>query len=336
MVHFRMTHVTMDDARVDGDVITVSSLGAGNVTELPVIEGDVVAQGQLLARIDAREILLRKEMLLARLRTLEAQMLVVKAQGGQVDGETLGKYQAEANRLVAAEASVSSARVQQQHAQAEYARARQLTEQKWLSPQALERAAADLHRFEEAHRKAVAELASARGDLASASGSRKQLDVIQRQLLVLGRQADEVRAEVQLLDKGIADRTISSPADGVVVMTFVRAGEHVSEGQRILMFHDPRKIWVEANVKETDVARLRQRLPARVSVDAYPGEVFEGRILRVGAAATAKFALLPNPNPSGNFTRVTQRMPVRIEIADASRRLRPGMLVEVDVDTRER
>ena len=77
-----------------------------------------------------------------------------------------------------------------------------------------------------------------------------------------------------------------------------------------------------------------QATSAQVRVDAFPGEVFKGEIERIGDAATSKFALLPNPNPSGNFTRVTQRLPLRIRLADKASRLKPGMLVEVDVDTR--
>jgi membrane fusion protein (multidrug efflux system) len=72
--------------------------------------------------------------------------------------------------------------------------------------------------------------------------------------------------------------------------------------------------------------------PARIKIDAYPGEVFEARVSYVGGAATSQFALLPNPNPSGNFTKVTQRIPVRLEIVQQQGRLRPGMMVEATID----
>jgi membrane fusion protein (multidrug efflux system) len=147
-------------------------------------------------------------------------------------------------------------------------------------------------------------------------------------------QIEELSAEVRRRDIDIADRTIVSPADGRVVMTFVRQGEHVSPGQRILMFHDPKEIWVEANVKETDVRLLKPGMKAEVSVDAYPGKVFAGEIFRVGQTATSKFALLPDPNPSGNFTKITQRLPVRITLTDKDPALRPGMMVEVSIAVR--
>jgi len=158
--------------------------------------------------------------------------------------------------------------------------------------------------------------------------------VMRHQLDVLAHQAEEIRAEIRRRDVDIADRTIVSPADGRVVMTFVRQGEHVSPGQRILMFHDPKEIWVEANVKETEVRLLHPGMKAEIRVDAYPGKVFEGEVYRVGRTATSKFALLPDPNPSGNFTKITQRLPVRIRLAEKDSALRPGMMVEVSIAVR--
>jgi membrane fusion protein (multidrug efflux system) len=119
-------------------------------------------------------------------------------------------------------------------------------------------------------------------------------------------------------------------------MTFVSQDEHVAVGQRILMFHNPTSIWVEANVKETEVGLLEPGMKAQIRVDAYPDQSFSGEVFRIGRAATSKFALLPDPNPSGNFTKITQRLPVRIRLDEADVKLRPGMMVEVDIAIRDR
>lgn len=333
-LYHRYLHVHTDDARIDGEVVTVSSRVSGWLTVLNVIEGDEVKKGQVLAQVDTRDSVLQREVLLAKLKSIESQMAVVRAQSGQVDEETLGKVQSDTNRLVAAEADVANLEVQLNQARFDYRRARELTEQKWLSQQAMERAQSALRQIEEQHRKAVAEVAAARGTLSSASGSRKQLQVLEGQLLVLNRQADEIRAEVRRREIDIADRTIVSPADGRVVMTFVRGGEHVAVGQRILMFHDPSRIWVEANIKETDIGMIEPGMTASIRVDAYRGQLFSGKVYRIGQAATSKFALLPDPNPSGNFTKITQRLPVRILLDSADPKLRPGMMVEVDIAVR--
>jgi membrane fusion protein (multidrug efflux system) len=330
----RWTHVYIDDARIDGEVITVSSRVSGWVTELPVIEGDGVKRGQLLAQIDDRDSQLKREVLVAKLKALENQAAVIQAQSGQVDQETLGRYQSETNRLAAAEAQVASLAVQLKQAEHDYRRARDLAEAKWLSPQAMERARSAYQQVREDHRKAQAEVAAARGTLSAAGGSRRQLRVMERQLVVIERQVDEIRAEIKRQDIDIADRRIVSPDDGKVVMTFVRRGEHVQPGQRILMFHNPDDIWVEANIRETDVGRIQVGMKADIRVDAYPNKVFEGKVFRIGQAATSQFALLPDPNPSGNFTKITQRLPVRILLGEKNPDLRPGMMVEVYIALR--
>jgi membrane fusion protein (multidrug efflux system) len=330
-VYHRYTHVYTDDARVDGEVVTISSRVSGWLTELNVIEGDAVTKGQVLAQVDSRDSRLQRDVLLSKLNSIESQAAVIRAQSGQVDEETLGRVQSDTNRLVAAQAQVAALEAQVKQAHDDFERARELTAQKWLSQQAMERARTTYQQAQENHRKAVAEVAAARGTLSAAGGSRKQLQVLESQLLVLSRQADEIRAEVRRQETDISDRTILSPADGRVVMTFVRKGEHVSAGQRILMFHDPAHIWVEANIKETDVGHLQPGMKVDVRVDAYRGQIFTGEVFRIGQAATSKFALLPDPNPSGNFTKITQRLPVRIRLDQVDARLRPGMMVEVDI-----
>jgi membrane fusion protein (multidrug efflux system) len=329
----RWTHVYIDDARIDGEVVTLSSRVSGWITELPVIEGDVVRKGNLLFKIDDRDSRLQREVLAARLAAAENQMAVVRSRTGQVDQETRGKFQSETHRLKASQAEAAALDFQLKQAREDYQRARELAASKWLSPQAMERARTSYQQAQENHRKALAEIAAVRGTLAAAGGSRRELQVMERQLAVLARQADEIRAEMRRSDVDIADRTVVSPGDGRVVMTFVHKGEYVSTGQRILMFHDPNDIWVQANVKETDVARLKPGMKAEIKVDAYPGRVFEGEVLRIGRAATSKFALLPDPNPSGNFTKITQRLPVRIKLLRTDPVLRPGMMVEVHIAT---
>jgi membrane fusion protein (multidrug efflux system) len=332
--YFRWTHVYIDDARIDGEIVTFSSRVSGWITELPVIQGEVVKKGDLLFKVDDRDSQLQREVLVARLEGIENQIAVVRTRTGQVDQETQGKYQSETNRLKAAEAEAGALELQLKQAREDYERARELAAAKWLSPQAMERTRTAYQQAQENHRKALAEIAAVRGTLSAAGGSRRELQVMARQVEVLARQADEIRAEIRRRDVDIADRVMVSPGDGRVVMTFVNKGENVSVGQRILMYHDPDNIWVQANVKETDVARLKPGMKAEIKVDAYPDRVFEGEIFRIGRAATSKFALLPDPNPSGNFTKITQRLPLRIKLTKKDPALRPGMMVEVQIATR--
>jgi membrane fusion protein (multidrug efflux system) len=135
-----------------------------------------------------------------------------------------------------------------------------------------------------------------------------------------------LRAELNL-----EHRFLRSPVDAVIDRTFANDGEYVLPGQRLVMLHDRRDVRVECNVVETYIRFLEVGMPATVTVDAFPDEIFEGHITRVGDVATSQFALLPNPNPSGNFTKIAQRLPVRIAIEQRGNMLRPGMMVEVKI-----
>ena len=169
----------------------------------------------------------------------------------------------------------------------------------------------------------------------SSEAARREIDLIARQRETLEFRKAEVRARIERQRIDLADRVVVSPLDGVVSRVFVEVGEYVQPGQRIALVHDPRNIYVEANIRETDIRRLFLDQAVRVEVDAYPDLSFEGRIEMIGAAATSEFALLPNPNPSGNFTKVTQRLPVRISIDQLDGLLRPGMMVEVFIRIEE-
>jgi membrane fusion protein (multidrug efflux system) len=275
--YFRWTHVYVDDARIDGEIITLSSRVSGWVTELPVIEGEVVKKGDLLFRIDDRDSRLQREVLVARLEAVEGEMAAVRARGGQVNIETQGRFDSESHRLKASEAEAAALAAQMKQARDDYERARELAAAKWLSPQAMERAHTAYQQAQENHRRALAAIAAARGSVAAAQGSRREVQVMQHQYSALAHQADEIRAEIRRRDIDIADRVISSPGDGRVVRTFVRRGEHVSAGQRILMFHDPQAIWVEANVKETDIAHGGQHPGGRLPRPQLQGRNFPHR-----------------------------------------------------------
>jgi multidrug resistance efflux pump len=166
------------------------------------------------------------------------------------------------------------------------------------------------------------------------SAAEERQKAIDSELEGLAHQTDVLTAQLQQQQLGIEDHTIKSPVPAVIDRTFVRPGEYVAAGQRILMLHDPNAIWVEANIKETQIGEVKLGQPVHVAVDAYPGVAFNGKVTRIGTATTARFALLPTPNPSGNFTKITQRVPVKIDVIDPAKPLSPGMMVEIEIDVR--
>ncbi|MCJ7493636.1 MAG: efflux RND transporter periplasmic adaptor subunit [Deltaproteobacteria bacterium] len=127
------------------------------------------------------------------------------------------------------------------------------------------------------------------------------------------------------------ETTIYSPIRGVISKRLADQGQMVQPGQPILMVNDPEDKWVVANVEETHVRRVRQAAEVKVEVDAFPNRTFEGRVEFIGAAALSEFALLPADNPSGNFIKITHRLPVRISVKDPQNLLKPGMMVVVEI-----
>lgn len=248
-VRQRFTHVHETDARVVGDLVTVSSRVAGRLIEFAVEPGDRVIRAQVVARLDARVESLLLDQLEARL-----------------DAARAGRERLAAERTLIDE--------------------------------------------------------------------RARLDVLDREIDALGHREAELRSRIEQQRLDLADRTIRSPIDGVVDRVFARAGEYVRPGQRLAIVHDPKRVWIEANVKETQIRKLAAGQPVEVRVDAYPGKVLRGRVRSIGSATTGSFALLPSPNPSGNFTKITQRIPVRIDVERSGERLAPGMMVEVRIDVR--
>lgn len=357
-VRSRFTHVYEYDARIAGSLITVSSRVAGWVTEMNISEGDDISKGQVIVRIDARESELLTEQLVARVKGVDAERQRLIAEKGLVDKQTKSRYRVQQSVLGTAQAEVSSLKPQLTLARSELARTKSLFQKKIISRKQLDEATAREQQLDGEYRTAVAEVQAARAKLLEAEAERAQLNVLDGEIAKLKYEEGWLRAQLQQQKLDLADRNIRGPVNGVVDKTFVEVGEYVTPGQRLALVHNPDTIWIEANVKETEVRKLRIGQKVDVAVDAYPGEGsidkvlsavgieshdngdteqdFVGHVIAIGNSTTAEFALLPSPNPSGNFTKITQRLPVRIAIDQKERKLRPGMMVEINIDIRDK
>ena len=330
-IYDRFSHVYVDDARITADVISVSSRVSGWVTRISVSEGDAIKAGDVLVAIDDRDARLRLAELDARLLSLDAERARLGAEKQMVDRQTSSQYKMRSSQLQAVKAALAGRQSDLDLAKTDFERTKTLLARRVVSRQRWEERRKTFRVAEQAYQQALAEVAAAGASLIEASADREKLLVLDRQLAALTHQKTEIQAQHDRQTLDMRDRIIRSPIGGVVDKTFVNASEYVTAGQRLLMVHDPRRIWVAANVRETDVKFLTLGSTATVTVDAYPDEVFHGSIARIGNAATSEFALLPTPNPSGNFTKIAQRLAIRIELEKKSTKLRPGMMVEVDI-----
>ncbi len=329
----RVLFLHEEDARIRADMVTVASRVAGWVTHVAAREGQTVAQGTVLLEVDQRDAALALQELDAQRGAVAADRARLVVEQALVRSQTESHLQSVRAELTAAKVTLSSLEPQRSLARNELKRSQQLFAKKMASQSQRDQAETQLQRVEREVRIAAANLQGAEARVREAEAERARFEVLAGQRAVLEQREAEIVTRMQRQRLDLEDRTVRSPLSGVVDRKFVEAGEYVSPGQRLMLLHDPAQVWIEANIKETDLRRLAVGQAVRVRVDAYPDEAFEGKVERIGHSATSTFALLPSPNPSGNFTKITQRVPVRIALAQREARLRPGMMVEIKIAT---
>ena len=333
-LYMRFTHVYEYDARVSADIVTISSRSDGWVVEMPVREGMHVEGGQTIARIDDRVSKLRADALRAQIEGVRVERTRLRAERRLNVSQADAAMRTRTSAVTAREEALAALGSDLDLAKLELERSRVLFERRVGNERQFQTAQAAVTKFESQILQLQAELQQAKGSLEEARVEHEKVGMIDAQIEALTFQVANLAAQLhqQLVD--VEDRTIKSPIPAVIDRTFVLVGEYVAAGQRIMLLHNPKEVWVEANIKETQVSRLKLGQLVHVSVDAFPNDKFTGKVARIGSATMARFALIPTPNPSGNFTKITQRVAVKIDMVEMPRQLTPGMMVEVDIDVR--
>ncbi|GHB16355.1 HlyD family secretion protein [Salinicola rhizosphaerae] len=340
-VAHRLTHVSVQDARVMADQITVSSRLDGRVTRFDLTEGETLSAGDPVASLYSEPDQRKLKALEANAATHQARVDYESARLELAKQQYQGGIDITKEELDASKAAEKAAGARLTQAERDYRRSDTLYRKNSVSQQrrdqdyyAYQAALAEHHQAEQEVAVSQAQANNARvGFLNGVQVPLPNPTVMRQELQIARQELAEAKARLDEEQLRIRDLEVKSPTDGVINKTLIDPGEYVSAGQPILMMHDPSKLWVEANVKETDVGSLRVGQPVSITVDAFPDRTFSGHVAIIGRAATSQFALLPDPNPSGNFTKITQRIPVRIRFDDGPTELiGPGMMVEVDID----
>jgi len=329
---WRFAHVTENDAQIRGEVVTMASRVDGWLVVRPVIDGDRVKKGQILAQIDDRDARLRLAEVEGSLASANAQILYTQAQRQTTDLTTQAELDQAKAQLTVTETTLSDAGHQLALAQSNFQRDDSLVKGGMVSKQAWDQSHTTLLQQQDQQRENQAQLLAQRAAVSNALAQRGQVQVLDRQIDMQRKQLLSLQAQADQLKQEISDRTLRSPVDGVVDRTLADVGDYVQTGQWVMMVHDPKNVWAEASVKETDLEHIAVGQGVDVTVDAYPDLVIHGHVIRIGNTATNQFALLPSPNPSGNFTKITQRVPVRIALDNVDGRIKPGLMVEVAID----
>lgn len=328
-----------DDAQIEADVVPVAARVAGQVLERVVQDDQPVRKGDVLFRIDDADFSARAEQAEAELATAAAQAAAADAQvhvveagarGGltsaraSVSGSSLGVSSARA-QVAAARAGVERARADANKAKLDLDRSRELVAADALPRERLDNAQAAFDTAQAALEQANAQAAAAeelQGVAASRVGEAKgrlvQSAPIGAQIAAARAGADLARARVKVAEAALriarlqlSYTRVVAPEDGVVSRISVQAGQLIQVGQPMAELV-PRRSYVVANFKETQVGRIRPGQPVRVHVDAFPGMELEAVVQSISGGTGTRFTLLPADNASGNFVKVVQRVPVRI------------------------
>lgn len=315
------THEKTDNAQVDGHIVPVVAKVGGYVQSVPVGENDSVRAGQLLVQIDDAEYR-------QRLAQADAELAAARATAGS--GSSTGQAEAQVDMANSQhsvfEAQLTAGRANASRAQADLARAEDLARQEIISRQQLDALRAG---GEAARANVVALERQAAGAGAAMSSARAGVRLAEARL-------EAARAARESAALQLRYTRVTAPEAGTVSRKAVEVGQLAQPGQPLMAIVADTGTWVTANFKETQLADMRFGQPVEITVDAYDRCRAEGQVQSISSATGAKFALLPPDNATGNFTKVVQRIPVRIRITRGcghDRPLRPGMSVTAAVKT---
>ena len=303
-----------DDAYVGGDITVIAPKVSGFIARVAVTDNQTVHAGDVLVELDNRDYVA------ARARAVAA----VAAQEAAIVNLSATRHLQEAV-IAQAQAGINAADAEIERSQEDQVRYRRLEKLSAVSTQESQKADAD-------YKNAIAAGVKARATLAA---TQRQLDVIDSQSRQAAAALAQAKADRDVADLNVGYTELRAPMDGTVGNRSARAGSYATIGAQLMAVVPARGLWVDANFKESQLARMRAGQPVTVEADVLPGRVFRGHVASLAPATGAVFSVLPAENATGNFTKIVQRVPVRIVLdGDASQlgQLRPGLSVVAKVD----
>ena len=338
----RVDQVT-NDAYVRGDLTPLSTKVPGLVREVKVNDYQPVRKGDVLVQLDDDDYKAQVAQAVAGVEAakaaLENNRRQRQLQDSRIERALAGIDQANA-QITAAQAGKEAVQADVTRTRAERARQEALLKANSTTLQKVEGAVADEQRFAAQSASRDADLVQAhtllRSNESAAEAERRSKAVLESQELQLVADLHAKEAGLTVAQVSLGYTRILAPADGTVGERQVRPGQLVSPGTQVMTFVESIR-WVQANFRETQLTNIKVGDPAEIHVDVYPGQVMKGRVLEIAPASGSQFALLPPDNATGNFTKVVQRVPVKIALDESSLtgQLRPGLSAVVTVKTKK-
>jgi membrane fusion protein (multidrug efflux system) len=308
--------VSTDDAYVGAEIAQLSARVAGRVESVPVAANQHVRKGDALVRLENTDYRFAVDQSKAKLATQEAS---VARYGRQIEAAKAA--------ITQAKAQLDSVQAEVERAEAEFKRIQALAKSQYNSVASLDTARATRDKARAAVESAKAGITSAEANVA----------VLQAQKTEAEHTAAELRVAVAKAQWDLDATVVRAPIDGFVGNKSVQVGDYVTAGKRLAAVVPDEAVYIDANFKETQLAGIHPGAQVDVSVDAADGTPIEGTVVSIAPATGAQFSLLPPENATGNFTKIVQRVPVRISVPRSVVErglLRPGLSVVATIDTR--
>jgi membrane fusion protein, multidrug efflux system len=307
--------VSTDDAYLQADSVIISPKVAGYLSEVLVEDNQPVKAGQVLARIDDRDYRTALETAQAN---VDAAKAAIDNLAQQIEQQQL--------TVVEARATVVSDQAALTFSNQDFQRYASLAKNGAGTIQSAQKATSDIQQKQ----------ATLDHDIAAVGSARKQIDVLGAQSAQARATLAQQQAALRQAELNVSYTTITSPVDGTVGARTLRVGQYVQAGTQLMAVVPLQAVYVTANYKETQLTDVRQGQPVTIQVDTFSGVTVRGVVNSIAPASGQEFALLPPDNATGNFTKIVQRVPVKITIDPNDPligRLRPGMSVEPTIDT---
>ncbi len=304
---------TTDNAYVQGEITRISSQLGARIEEVLVGDNQHVKKGDLLVRLEAEDFKLALQRAQAALATREAELAQSRSKLTQQD-----------SMIAASEADVAASQATLGRTQIDLSRAQTLRKPGYVSEERVTTLSAD-------SRVARSQVARAEADL---KAQRVQTDALRADVKRLEAQIANARADIAQAELNLTRTEIRAPIDGMVGQRAARNGQYVQAGAHLMSLVPDQDIWVQANFKETQIEHMQPGQKAELIFDSFPGTPIEAKVESLFAASGAQFSLLPPDNATGNFTKVVQRIPVKLTFDrdnPLKGRIRPGMSVLVKV-----
>lgn len=308
---------TTDNAYVQGEITRVSSQLSARIEEVLVQDNQHVEQGQLLVRLEGQDFQLAVDRAQAALDTREAERLQAQS-----------KLTQQASLIAASQAQVASSQASLGRSQIDLSRAQTLRKPGYVSEERVTTLSADNH-------IARSQVAKAEADL---QGQRQQVNALNAEIKRLDAQIANARADLAQARLNLTRSEIHAPISGLIGQRAARNGQVVQAGAYLLSIVPDQDIWIQANFKETQIGHMPPGQKAELTFDAYGDTPIQARVDSLFAASGAQFSLLPPDNATGNFTKVVQRIPVKLTFAADNPlrgKIRPGMSVTVKVNVKD-